>query len=50
MKKLLSILVLTLMGLSLMANPIDPQFAAKVAKNFVAQRVKVAEGLVPQIV
>ena len=50
MKKLLSFIVLALMGLSLMASPVEPEKAAQVAKNFVAQYVKGANQYSAEVV
>ena len=43
MKKLLSFIVMTLMGMSLMAKPIDPTVAVRVAQNFAATQVKMVD-------
>ncbi len=43
MKNLLSIIVMILMGMSLMAKPVDPTVAVRVAQNFAATQVKMAD-------
>ena len=43
MKKSLSFIVMTLMGMSLMAKPVDPTVAVRVAQNFAATQVKMAD-------
>ena len=43
MKNLLSIIVMILMGMSLMAKPVDPTMAVRVAQNFAATQVKMAD-------
>jgi len=43
MKKLLSFIVMTLMGMSLMAKPVDPTVAVRVAQNFAATQVKMVD-------
>lgn len=40
MKKYLVLFVMMLMGMTLMANPVDPDKAMQVAKNFVMTQVK----------
>ena len=43
MKKLLSFIVMTLMGMALMAKPVDPTVAVRVAQNFAATQVKMVD-------
>ena len=50
MKKSLLFLMLTLMGLTMMAKPVDPDRAVQIAKNFVAQYVKGADQFTATVV
>ena len=50
MKKSLLFMLLTLMGHSMMAKPVEPEKAAQVAKNFVAQYVKGANQYSAEVV
>ena len=50
MKKSLLFMLLTLMGHSMMAKPVEPEKAMQVAKNFVAQYVKGTDKLEATVV
>ena len=50
MKKTLLFMLLTLMGHSMMAKPVEPEKAMQVAKNFVAQYVKGTDKLEATVV